>query len=367
MRGGTRAPLGPSHAPNIQAPTVLSAVRTKWASCRVEIGIPERELRFLILAEELNRAGVQRLSGFRTRMVWFQRMKILLIGAGGQLARDVISHFGKDSRGDELVAVTHKQLEIRNKGQVEDCLDSTRPDCIINTAAFHQVDLCEDQPENAFAVNEGGVLNLAQAAQKHSAKLVQLSTDYVFDGEKKTPYVEDDEARPLSVYGKSRLAGENAVTNNCERYLTIRTCGLYGIGGSQSKLGNFVETMLRLAGQGKPLRVVNDQVCTPTSTNELAARLLPLIRSNANGLFHMTNEGQCSWFEFATEIFRLAGMSPDLKPCTSKEFGAKAKRPLYSVLENRTLHAAGFGKFRPWQGALPEYMKQRAEFKKARA
>ena len=286
-------------------------------------------------------------------------MKILLIGARGQLAQDVVRAVAKDEAGDEIVPVTHEQLDIRDPEQIERCVEQARPDCIINTAAFHKVDLCEDEPENAFAVNEQGVRNVARVAQKARALLVQFSSDYVFDGAQRRPYVESDEARPLSVYAKSRLAGERAVEEECERYLIVRTCGLYGLAGSQSKAGNFVETILRLVGSGQPLKVVDDQVCTPTSTLDLAHHLLPLIHSGARGLLHMTNTGECSWFEFAREIFRLAGIDAKLKRCTTAEFAAKAPRPAYSVLDNRALGAAGFQEFRPWQEALAQYLRSR--------
>lgn len=287
-------------------------------------------------------------------------MKVLLIGARGQLARDLYTEFMSAGKNNEIIPVTHEQLEIRDKRAVDELVAATRPSCIINTAAFHRVDLCEDEPETTFAVNEGGVRNLAQAAQRHNALLVQFSTDYVFDGSKRSPYVEGDQAKPLSVYAKSRLAGEQAVEQNCARYLLIRTCGLYGLAGSQSKVGgNFVETMLKLAAANKTPRVVNDQVCTPTSTRELARHSTLLLASGALGLFHMTNTGECSWFDFAQECIRLAGMQITMIPVSSEQYGAKAKRPAYSVLDNLAYRSAGFSDFRPWQEALAEYMRAR--------
>jgi len=223
------------------------------------------------------------------------------------------------------------------------------------------VDLCEDEPGTTFAVNEGGARNLAQAAEKIGGLMVQLSTDYVFDGEKTSPYVESDEPRPISLYAKSRLAGERAVAAACRRHLIIRTCGLYGLAGRMSKMGNFVETMLRLAEQRKPLRVVSNQICTPTSARELARQMLPLIHAGAGGLFHMSNTGECSWFQFAQEIFRLAGVQADLKPVTSEEYAAKARRPKYSVLDNRAFRQAGFADFSPWKQALSQYMASRRQ------
>jgi dTDP-4-dehydrorhamnose reductase len=286
-------------------------------------------------------------------------MKILLIGASGQLGRDLYAEFTAAGGSHEIVPVTHEQLDIRDEAGVSRLVASTRPECIINTAAFHRVDLCEDEPETTFAVNEDGVRNVARAAEKQNALLVQLSTDYVFDGRKRTPYVEDDEAKPLSVYGKSRVAGERTVQGNCTRYLIIRTCGLYGLWGSQSKAGNFVETMLKLAAANKAPRVVNDQICTPTSTRDLARHMAGLVPSGAQGLFHMTSMGECSWFDFACECFRLASAHTVVTPVSSEEYAAKAKRPAYSVLDNVAYREAGFGDFRPWQEALEEYMQKR--------
>lgn len=284
-------------------------------------------------------------------------MKVLLIGANGQLAQDL--HLRLETARDTVVPVTHEQLDIRDAALVRDRVAQAKPDVIINTAAFHRVDDCEDHEEMAFAVNEAGVANVAKAAQAADALFVQFSTDYVFDGVKRSPYSEQDQPRPQSVYAKSRLAGEKAVQENCSRYLIVRTCGLYGLAGSRSKSGNFVETMLRLGGQGKNLKVVDDQVCTPTSTSDLAQHLIPLMRGRAQGLFHMTNSGECSWFRFAQEILRLSGVTAQLAPTTSEAYAAKAKRPAYSVLDNARLRAAGFADLRPWQEALAEYMRQR--------
>ncbi len=286
-------------------------------------------------------------------------MKILLIGARGQLAHDLQGEFASAGKKHEIVPVTHEQLDIRDQRWVDDLIASTRPECIINTAAFHKVDLCEDEPETTFAVNQGGVANLARAAERHNALLVQLSTDYVFDGAKRAPYKEGDEAKPLSVYGKSRLAGERALEQHCARYIIIRTCGLYGLAGSQSKTGNFVETMLKLAASGKVPRVVNDQVCTPTSTRDLARHMVQFVASGAQGWFHMTSTGECSWFDFARECFRLADVHIPVNPVSSQEYGARARRPLYSVLDNLAYRNAGFSDFRPWQEALAEYIHAR--------
>ncbi len=282
-------------------------------------------------------------------------MRILLIGASGQLARDLHRSLTRD----EVVAVTHQQLEICDAAAVQVLIDRVRPHCIINTAAFHRVDDCEDQAEKAFGVNGAGVYNLARAAQQIGALLVHFSTDYVFDGTKGSPYVETDRPGPLSIYAMSKLAGEWAVQRYCERYFLVRTCGLYGTAGSSSKGGNFVQTMLRLAGQGQRIRVVNDQILTPTSTRDLAQKLVALTHTEQYGLYHMTNTGECSWYEFAREIFRQVGLLPDLIAISSDAFGAKARRPAYSVLDNCALRSAGLPDFRPWQEALAEYLEER--------
>ena len=284
-------------------------------------------------------------------------MRTLLIGAAGQLGQDLLPVL--ERRGHQVTPVTHEQLEICSEKAVGQKMASARPQCVINTAAFHRVDDCEDQAEKAFAVNVMGVRNLAQAAEEAGAALVHFSTDYVFGGEKRTPYRESDLPQPLSVYAISKLAGEFAARRYCSRHFVIRTCGLYGMGGSRSKGGNFVETMLRLAGQRKSIRVVADQMVTPTSTADLAARLLPLIESECYGLYHMTSAGHCSWYDFATEVFRLAKLTAELHPTDSKSFGAKARRPAYSVLDNCQMRAAGIAEFRPWQEALAEYVAQR--------
>jgi dTDP-4-dehydrorhamnose reductase len=284
-------------------------------------------------------------------------MRILLIGAAGQLGQDLLPVLQGQSH--QVVPVTHEQLEICSPQAVREAVAVARPECVINTAAFHRVDDCEDQADRAFAVNVTGVRNLAQAAEQADASLVHFSTDYVFGGEKRTPYRESDLPQPLSVYAISKLAGEFAARRYCSRHFVIRTCGLYGMGGSRSKGGNFVETMLRLAEEKRTIRVVADQVVTPTSTADLATRMLPLIESQRYGLYHMSSAGECSWHEFAAEVFRLAKVSADLNPTNSKSYRAKARRPAYSVLDNCQMRAAGIAEFRPWQEALADYMRHR--------
>jgi dTDP-4-dehydrorhamnose reductase len=282
-------------------------------------------------------------------------MRILLLGAGGQLARELV----RELAGETLTPVAHAQLDIRDHSGVEALIEQTRPECIINTAAFHRVDDCEDHPELARAVNVEAVRHLAHAAERAGALLVQLSTNYVFDGRTTQPYAEDAAPNPVSVYGRSRLEGERAAREESSRVLIVRTCGLYAAGGSRSKHGgNFVEMMLHLAAERKAIRVVNDQRCTPTRARDLAAWLADLVRAQTTGLFHVTNSGACSWYEFAQEIFRLSGVKPDLRAVSSAEFGARAPRPAYSVLENRALRTAGYAPLPPWPEALACYLRK---------
>lgn len=279
----------------------------------------------------------------------------MLFGANGQLAQDLRLALA----GDEVIGLTHSEADVCDAPTLEALGRRYNPDCVVNTAAYHRVDDCEDELEKSLSVNVVGVQNLVRVANQVGAALVHFSSDYVFDGSKRSPYVETDAPNPQSIYAMSKLAGEGVVRRYAEKHFLIRTCGLYGHAGASGKGGNFVETMLRLARAGKPIRVVADQVLTPTSTKDLAEKLVPLIHSDQYGLYHMTSTGACSWFEFACEVFRLAGLSPDLQPTTSAAFGAKARRPPYSVLDNGAYRQAGHADFRPWQEALADYIRGR--------
>ncbi|GAC1325358.1 MAG: dTDP-4-dehydrorhamnose reductase [Chloroflexota bacterium] len=279
-------------------------------------------------------------------------MRILITGGRGQLAADLVRALARH----DVVALGRDELDIATHRQVVTTMEHVRPDVVINTAAFHRVDLCESEPEQSFLVNAAAPQRLAATCRDHGATLVQISTDYVFGGEKNEPYDEEDTVQPLSVYGASKAAGELAVRCTTDRHLIIRTTGLYGHGGMRTKQGNFVETMLRLAGGDRPITVVADQVLTPTSTHDLAAILSQLIDKQAVGTFHVTSGGSCSWFAFAEEIFRLAGKRPDLRRTTQAERPMPAARPRYSVLGHRALRAAGLSDPPPWQQALATYM-----------
>lgn len=282
-------------------------------------------------------------------------MNILLIGVLGQLGSDL----KKALCGHELVCVDKEELDVCDRAQVEAAVRENHPSLVINCAAFHRVDECEDAPEAAFAVNVLGVRNLAMAVRQTGAALMHFSTDYVFDGPERRPYVEADPPSPRSVYAVSKLAGEFMLRATWPRHFIVRTCGLYGYAGSREKGTNFVETMLRLPGE-RPIRVVDDQICTPTSTLELSRAVARLIETDRYGLYHLTSGGGCSWYEFASAIFELSGLRREVVPVASAAFPMKAKRPDYSVLDNANYRAAGFEDMRHWRDALAEYLRCRA-------
>lgn len=287
-----------------------------------------------------------------------EEKKVLLIGADGQLGND-LKRVLKNA-----VPLTHQDIEICDTKGVKAVIDECNPEVVINTSAFHKVDLCEDSLEESFNVNAYAVKELAQTCKEKGTALVHISTDYVFDGTKTTPYSESDIPNPVNVYGKSKLAGENFIREILEEHFIIRTTGLYGTGGPGRTRSSFVELMLRLGGEEKPLKVVDDQILTPTYTKELAEHIAKLITTEEYGLFHITNNGECNWFEFAKEIFRLVGLNPDLSTTTTEAFGAKAKRPPYSVLENSSLKRLGMDNMSSWQDALKKYLIERDIIKK---
>jgi dTDP-4-dehydrorhamnose reductase len=283
-------------------------------------------------------------------------MRIAVLGANGQLGSDLV----KCLTGHDTVAFTRQHLDVTDHEQSRTALVDTRPDVIVNTTAYHRVDDCESQAETAYAVNVLAVLNLVRIANDTGARLVHFSTDYVFDGASTQPYTESSRPMPLSVYGNSKLAGEFVARSMSRRHLVIRTCGLYGIAGSRGKGGNFVETMLRKARAGESIRVVNDQILTPTYTGDLAKQVAVLIEREESGLFHATCEGSCSWYEFARTIFDLAGLRVDLSPTTSDRFKTPATRPKFSVLENERLKNLGVNQMRHWREALAAYLQEKS-------
>ena len=283
--------------------------------------------------------------------------RYVLIGATGQLGYDLVRAY--DLPG-VLLTPRHSELDILDATNTRDTLRALRPTHVLNTAAWNAVDAAETEPQRAFALNADAVGALAETCQSLGARLVHFSTDYVFDGAKRAPYTEIDLPNPLSAYAASKLAGENLARERCEHALVIRVCGLFGIAKSAGKGGtNFVETMLSLARQGRALRVVNDQVLGPSYTVDVARAVWRVIASGHTGLCHITSGGATSWHDFAREIFRLAGVHASLTPVTSEQYGARARRPLYSVLAHEALRALGIPEPRPWQSALAAYLVER--------
>ena len=288
-------------------------------------------------------------------MLGANRKRVVVIGANGQLGTDL----GEVLDEWDLIPLTHSDVDICDFVHMREVLSGTQPEIVINTAAFNRVDDGEDDPSKAFLVNTYAVRDLARICADLGCVLMHISTDYIFGGEKRTPYTEDDTPNPLNVYGVSKLAGEYFVRHLCPKHFVVRTSGLYGVAGSSGKGGNFVETMIRLAKEGKPIRVVNDQVLTPTYTRDLAEKIKDLLQREAYGLYHITNSGQCSWYEFAFQIFEFMGLKPDLAPTTTVEFGAKARRPACSVLAHSKLKQLGLDDLRLWPEALEAYLQEK--------
>lgn len=282
-------------------------------------------------------------------------MKVAVIGANGQLGNDVVSAFC--ALGDAVQGLTHAEIEISSEDSVGVVLRRSCPDVIVNTAAMHHVEQCENDPDKAYTVNAIGARNLARVANELGALLIHVSTDYVFDGHKLTPYVESDAPLPLNAYGNTKLGGEHYIRSIAAKHQVLRTSGLYGNHPCRAKAGlNFVEMMLKLARERGKVRVVNDEFVTPTFTAELAEQIVTLSRSDCSGLFHATAEGSCSWLEFAREVFSVTDTKVDLQVALPEEFPTKVPRPKYSVLENQALKDQKLNRFRPWQHGLRKYL-----------
>jgi dTDP-4-dehydrorhamnose reductase len=283
-------------------------------------------------------------------------LKYAVIGAAGQLGRDLCPRLA-----GEVVALTRERADLTRPDSLRGVLAELKPDVVINCAAYNFVDRAESEPDAAFAVNAWGVRELARTCAERGIGLVQFSSDYVFglDEARRTPYRAADAPGPVSVYGLSKLTGEYVARALCPRHWIVRTCGLYGIHGTGGKGGNFVETMLRLHAQGKPIRVVSDQMCTPSYTVDVAAALPALISSAPPGVYHLTNSGAASWYEFARAIFELSGVVAEVTPIRSQEFGAAARRPGYSVLAPGGTTSAEVPPLRPWREALAAYLEER--------
>jgi len=281
-------------------------------------------------------------------------MKILLIGASGQLGGDLL----RNNDGHDIIAPDRAALDLGNPAQVADAVRALRPAAVINCAAFHNVPLCEEQPEQAFRINCVAVRQLAGLCAETDARLITFSSDYVFGGDKRTPYNEDDRPAPVQMYGISRLAGEHAALATApERAVVIRTCGLYGRSGAKSKGGNFVDGRVADARAGKRIEMASEQVLVPTSTDDLSRAVLSLISHPrlAPGIYHLVNEGQCSWYEFTRAIIEILGAATEVVPVDRGGRTGNLRRPLYSVLSNTRARALGIT-LRPWRVALEAYL-----------
>jgi dTDP-4-dehydrorhamnose reductase len=280
-------------------------------------------------------------------------MKIMIIGADGQLGSDLCRVIPPA----EQIPLTIRDLDVTDRRQVAEVLKRHRPDVVINTAAYTNVEGCEDHETVAFAVNAIGVKYLADACRESGSVLVHLSTDYVFDGAKRSPYEETDCPGPQSVYGISKLAGEHCLRSRLEKYFIVRSSGLYGCAGCLGKGGgNFVENMIERAAGRPELSVVTDEMVSPTYTADLAAKLYQLIGTGRFGLYHIVNHGECSWYDFTAKIFELLDRPVKIKPILASGYQSKARRPHYSVLKNARLAALGLDDLRPWPAALKAYL-----------
>lgn len=281
----------------------------------------------------------------------------LITGCNGQLGR-ALNDILKDREDVKIINTDVDTLNICDPDAVMAFIQEQKPDVIINCAAHTAVDRCETDEENAHNINANGPKYLAMAAAACGADIVQVSTDYIFDGESKEPYIEGDTPGPQSVYGRTKLAGEQAVAEAAAHHYIVRTAWLYGEGG------NFVRTMLRLAGERDKITVVNDQFGSPTSAMELARAILFIVENDKcdYGIYHATCEGYTSWYQFACTIFEKAGVNVKVEPVTSEEYKAAAKRPKYSKLENAALKRAGYT-MKAWEDALDEYLSKESDLK----
>lgn len=281
-------------------------------------------------------------------------MRILVTGASGQLGYDVEREL--ERRGIEHLGTSSRELDITDRAAVEHLMQSYRPDAVIHCAAYTKVDLAEDEPERCWAVNADGTRNLAAACRKTGAKLLYISTDYVFPGTGERSYETGDPTGPVNTYGRSKLAGELAVQSLLEKYFIVRISWVFGKNGN-----NFVKTMLRLAETKAELSVVCDQIGSPTYTADLAPLLCDMVQTERYGVYHATNEGTCAWSEFAEAIFELAGRQVVVHPIPTSAYPTRAARPLNSRMSKERLHSNGFQELPEWKNALARYLKEITE------
>jgi len=282
-------------------------------------------------------------------------MKVAITGCTGQLGGDIVEVF-QQTAGFEPAALPHEEMEICDLENVRAALGRLRPEAVINSAAFHQVDKCEENPEEAFRVNAIGAWNLARACQEIGVYCVYISTDYVFDGAKGSAYVETDTPHPLNVYGASKLAGEHLTRAACPAALVARVASVIGKRGARGKGGNFIEAILKKAKAGENLKVVADTRMTPTYTRDAARALAEIVRRKPAGIAHLTNAGPCSWHEFAKAAVEMCGLKVKVEPTSSDAYPSKVRRPVDSSLRSETLGSVLAEPMRPWQDALRDYL-----------
>lgn len=278
-------------------------------------------------------------------------MRVLVTGVKGQLGHDVVLELEK--RGMEAIGVDIDEMDVTDASEVDRVIKEAAPDAVIHCAAYTAVDAAEDNEATCRRVNADGPRNIAKVCRDLDIKMLQVSTDYVFSGQGERPWEPEDEKEPQSVYGQTKYEGELAVQELLEKYFIVRIAWVFGIHGQ-----NFVKTMLRLAETHDTLRVVNDQFGSPTYTHDLARLLVDMILTDKYGVYHATNEGNCSWYEFACAIFKEAGLSVNVIPVTTEEYGARAKRPANSRMNKDKLTQMGFERLPAWQDALRRYLQE---------
>lgn len=284
-----------------------------------------------------------------------RQLKIAIIGANGQLGTDLTEVL---SAQHEVTALNHSDIEITDAGNVQQVLSALQPGIVINAAAHTNVPLCEKEPDKAFLINGTGTLNLARVCHDIKARFVHFSTDYVFDGSKQMPYTEEDLCNPLNVYGVTKLAGEYFALNYCEQSFVIRVSGIYGRVPARGKGANFITSVLKQAKEKPEVKVVDDEILTPTPTFDIAKNTAELITTDAYGLYHMSCEGETSWYEFAKVIWETLNIKTPLLKASVKDFPSVVKRPFYSVLENHKLNKLGLNKMPGWKEALVDFLKK---------
>ena len=298
------------------------------------------------------------------------RKRVAIFGSGGQLGFELCKEFeGRSSAGDswEVVRFDRQSVDVTDRALVEAAIAKADPQLVVNAAAYNQVDVAENEPLVAFEANALAVRNIALACRQNDARLVHFSTDYVFDGMKGSPYVETDPTHPLGAYAVSKLGGELYAQAYLDRALVIRVSGVFGPAGLFTPRGNFVESMMRLAHSGNPIRVVEDHFASPTYAPALACRTVDLVEKNAAGVFHLGGGEAISWFRYAGLIFEAAGIHPELQPSNEREYRTLARRPKFSALSNSKAEVAGIAPMPSLRDALAEYFAVRTQVKSHRS